>query len=300
LRRQGIRYGDGLGPSIVHAFTPRQSVRELTLELGVPYLVHLEDNESIVLAAVRGDRGTAAQDDFVLAAEGVTAVVDRLLEALPASVPGHVVWPGYDESLDVPGRPPAEIRRDLGFVPDEALLAYTGNVHRANVEEVSALYRAVVQLRAEGVRVRLAKTGWNGVRLPRVGSALLDLGWVRRDRVLELIRAADVLVQPGAPGPFDDYRFPSKLPDYLASGNPVVLPRTNVGLALADGHEALLLDRGDAAEIAAAVRRLLADDTLGTHVGEGGRAFARRSLRWERAGAVVEAAYEAALASVRH
>jgi len=98
--------------------------------------------------------------------------------------------------------------------------------------------------------------------------------------VPEILGAADVLVQPGGPSPFNDYRFPSKLPEYLASGRPVVLPRTNVGLELRDGEEALLLERGDAPEIAAAVARLAADPALRARLGEAGRAFALRELRW--------------------
>ena len=89
--------------------------------------------------------------------------------------------------------------------------------------------------------------------------AVLDLGFVSRDRLWDLLAAADVLVQPGGPSPFNDYRFPSKLPDFLACGKPVVLPATNIGRHLADGEEALLLRRGDAAEIFEAVRRLAGD-----------------------------------------
>ena len=45
---------------------------------------------------------------------------------------------------------------------------------------------------------------------------MLDLGFVSRDRLWDLLAAADVFVQPGGPSPFNDYRFPSKLPDFLA------------------------------------------------------------------------------------
>ena len=77
-----------------------------------------------------------------------------------------------------------------------------------------------------------------------------------------------MLVQPGRPDAFNDYRFPSKLPEFLASGRPVMLPRTNIGLHLEDGVEALLLGHGDADEIADKV-----DGSPGT------RSCARRSAR---------------------
>ena len=45
---------------------------------------------------------------------------------------------------------------------------------------------------------------------------------------------ADVLVQPGRAGPFNDYRLPSKLPEFLSAGRPVVLPATNLARQLRD------------------------------------------------------------------
>ena len=297
VRRGRLGFRDGRGVDLVHAFTPRSVVRSLTLELGAPYVVHLEDNEAAVRGAVRGVPDAAAEEDFLASAAGVTVVIETLLELKPESVPGVVVWPGYDESLDRPGRDRDEIRRDVGLGADELAVVYTGNVHEANVDDVAELYRAVSDLRAGGRPVVLVKSGWNSVsrrRLPRLGRGLRDLGWIRRDRVLELIRAADVLVQPGRPGPFDDYRFPSKLPDYLTSGHPVVTAHANLGLELADGLDALLLVRGDAAEIASAVARVVDDAAAARSIGRRGRAFAQRSLRWSLSVPRVVALYEAA------
>src|SRR5262245_34876524 len=50
-RKGALRFADGGPPSLVHAWTPRELVRELTEELvsrhGCPYVVHLEDNEDV-------------------------------------------------------------------------------------------------------------------------------------------------------------------------------------------------------------------------------------------------------------
>jgi glycosyltransferase involved in cell wall biosynthesis len=98
------------------------------------------------------------------------------------------------------------------------------------------------------------------------------------------MKCADLFVQPGAPGPFNDWRLPSKLPEFMAIGRPVVLPATNVGLRLRDGEDALLLKTGSADEIAAAVERLLDDPALSARLAAGGQAFARRAWRWDRQG----------------
>jgi glycosyltransferase involved in cell wall biosynthesis len=129
----------------------------------------------------------------------------------------------------------------------------------------------------------LVRTGWRFIprsRLPRLDGGLLDLGWVARAHVPDLLAAADILVQPGSGGEFNDYRFPCKLPEFLASGRPVVLPRTNIGLHLEDRVEAVLLDRGDPDEIVEKVAFLADNPTLRTEIGERSRAFALRELRW--------------------
>ena len=127
--------------------------------------------------------------------------------------------------------------------------------------------------------------------LPRLADGIRDLGWVARRHIPDLLQAADVLVQPGTPGGFDDYRFPSKLPEFLASGRPVVLPRANVGHDLVHERDALLLERGDAPEIAEAVGRLARGRELRDRLGAHGQEFAKRELTWSRAVDSLEGLY---------
>ena len=282
VRKGRLRFADGRDIDLVHAFTPRAHVRKLVGDLGLPFVVHLEDNED---AIVGGRADPLGARDFLERASGMTVVIDRLLELKPASVPGVVVWPGFDEAVLSPARPRETVRSVLGLGPEQLALVYTGNVTETNLAEMTSLYAAVGLLRERGLPVVLVKTGWNFVHrssLPRLGDGLHDLGWVARAHVPELLAAADVLVQPGRPDAFNDYRFPSKLPEFLASGKPVVLPRTNIGLHLEDGVEALLLERGDADEIAEKVNRLAADPDLRASIGARGREFALRELRWSR------------------
>ena len=277
-------FPDGRGPDLVHAFTPRENVRRLSEAIVTryrcPYVVHFEDNEEIVLADELGAEAFAelaalplALSDaivrphrthpvrgraFLDGAAGMTALLDTLLEFKPDHVPGTVFWPGLDEALlDTPGDSGA-LRTELGLDPDEFVLVYTGNIHDSNLAEVRSLYLAVGALRSAGERVTLVKTGWNHVDMSWVdeyglGEGVRELGFVPRERLWQLLGLADALVQPGGPNAFNDYRFPSKLPDFLASGKPVVLPAANIGRYLRDGVDALVLERGDATEIFAAV-----------------------------------------------
>jgi glycosyltransferase involved in cell wall biosynthesis len=97
-----------------------------------------------------------------------------------------------------------------------------------------------------------------------------------------LMALADFFVQPGEPDPFNDYRFPSKLPEFFASGRPVILPKTNLGQAVQHGQDAYVLEKADAAGIADAVRVLQADPALRQQLATGAAEFAERMFSWQR------------------
>src|ERR1035438_1397016 len=119
------------------------------------------------------------------------------------------------------------------------------------------------ELRRKGVPVKLLKSGWNYIadklwidQAIQCG-AVIDLGFLPRSDVPSLLAVADVLVQPGRPDRFNEYRFPCKLPEFLVSGKPVVLPKTNLGRFVRPDIEAVLLEYGDGLEIAKQVEWLL-------------------------------------------
>jgi glycosyltransferase involved in cell wall biosynthesis len=313
-------FPDGRGPDLVHAFTPRERVRKLASHIVAtarcPYVVHLEDNDKAVLSAELERRVEDLEqlpapllDDFIGAAQvhplrgphfverasGITVVIDRLLELAPTGIPAAVVRPGFDEAFLSPDTPGEQIRVELGIRPDDHVAVYTGTIHRANVADMQKFYDALAALRREGYQIVFVKTGWNAPDAPeleQLGDWARNLGWLPRAALPGLLAAADVLVQPGVPGPFNDYRFPAKLPDFLASGKPVILARTNIGLALEDRREALVLENGTSAELQNAVALLRDQPELARQIGEQGRAFALRELRWATSVDSVESLYE--------
>ena len=309
----------GSGPTLVHAWTPREIVRryteKLAARLGCGYVVHLEDNEESILARTLGVSVAELRRRpdlevpeslthpvryrrFLAGAAGMTALIDRLLEFKPEGVPGQVFWPAFDPDLDW-GRPPDERLRDqIGVRPGEHVVVYTGNVHAANQREVSSLYLAIALLRRRGVPVRLVRTGKDFA--PPYEAPLADamreleigLGLRPRTELPAILSIADALVQPGGPDPFNDYRFPSKLPEFLASGRPVLLPRSNIGRHLVDGEQCVLLEVGNALEIARKLEPLLADEERRSRIGAAGRAFALEHFSWARAARDLKSFYE--------
>src|SRR5262249_2021521 len=156
-----------------------------------------------------------------------------------------------------------------------------------NLIEVRTLYLAVGALNRRGVPTTLVRLGRD-----LVDPVPFELAWIRRNvidlgvrphvEVPRYLALADVLVQPGRSDAFNDYRFPSKLPEFLATGRPVVLPATNIGLHLRDGEECVLLEDGSALEIAAALQRLFDDPDLSRRLGVAGRRFAQENLSWAK------------------
>ena len=154
--------------------------------------------------------------------------------------------------------------------------------------EIFSLYTALAILERRGWDVSLIRTGKDyttGIDLAYerfLQSRAINLGYVAESRLIELLSLADFYVQPGASNVFNDYRFPSKLPEFLAMGKPTLLPNTNVGERLRDGQDALLLKRGDGVEIADCVERILKDKKFASKLGRNSRKFAKSSLNWFR------------------
>lgn len=315
-------FRNGREPEIVHAWTGRESIRRF-LELyrpkarGARLLVHLEDHEPYLTAAALGATQDALRrlSDEALneicglavthphhgpallqSADGVTVIVERLLEHVPANLAKHVIWPAADETIFHPQPRRDELRAGLGLPPGAFVVFYHGNTHAANAREMRSLYLAIALLNHRGLPARLIRCGKDAVEFLGVDDHwvrpyVLPLGPVRQHHLPGLMGLADAFVQPGVPGRFNDYRFPSKLPEFFAIGRPVVLPRTNLGLHVEHLKDAYVLDRADGSTIADALAHLHREPELARRLGEGALAFARRHFSWPQGAARLEEFY---------
>ena len=319
----GVTYPDKRGPDIIHAWTTRENVRRLAESLrvlhGAQLIVHLEDNEQEVLshAVGRSPDELAHMDDteldrlvppelshphrsrtFLAAANGVTIITGRLREFVPADRPCHTVWPAADRRYFYPRPKPGPFRRALDTKADETVLFYHGNVHAANAAEMRELYMAVLQLNRTGHPATLIRTGLDAVDFlgdlaREVSPHVLALGQILHHRHLApLMALADFFVQPGAADAFNDYRFPSKLPEFFSLGRPVILPRANLGEVVRHGVDAWVLERADATGIAAAVRILRADPALAERLSQGALSFAEEHFNWQRSAEALARFYQ--------
>jgi glycosyltransferase involved in cell wall biosynthesis len=311
LSRKRRAYESDPGEALICAWTPRERVRRATLplveQLGLPYVVHLEDNEEYLLASayhlpigelqrmpVRERDRPETLDlshppeyrEFLREADAVTMITEELNEFNFGDRPHHLMRPGIDVDRFRPDLTPAQPRELLGLAPDDLVLVYHGNLHYANQHEMFSLYLAVKLLQRRGLPVKLVRLGHTnlGGVDPRSLGALMDgvveLGPVPWFEIPNYLALADAFVQPGAPDDFNRYRLPSKLPEFLAMGRPVVLPHCNIGNDLTHEVNVLLLEEGTAPEIADRVEELVADPALAERLGRGAREFALRHLSW--------------------
>ncbi len=291
---------------VVHAWTPRENVREFTLAYlkkypGAALLIHLEDNEvflmesyaheSLATLRQRTDEELALQlsprlshplryRNFLRVAHAVTFITDRLQDLIPAGKPARRLLPGIDAALYQPLIPDPALREEIGLKSGEKVIVYTGSTTFANLPDIRTLLLAVRLINERGTPCRLVRTGLNPPELARElaaigGGHVIDLGFIAKAKLGPLLALADALVQPGAADSFNDYRLPSKIPEFLCVGRPVIVPRANLARAMEDGRHALLLETGSAEEIADKCLQVFGDDALAQRLSSGALEFAR-------------------------
>lgn len=306
-------FKDGRGPCVVHGWTSRENVRKFCAQVvrdyGSAVFVHLEDNEQEILssrlglpfeelAALPPEQLDALVPEvlshphhaarFLREASGVTVIVERLKEFLPPDVPNSVIWPAADAGYFRPWDRDDRLRAALGMGARDIVLFYHGNVHTSNAAEVRSLYEAVVLLNERGLRTQLIRTGRDYPDFLPEGDAwirpyLIHLGHIGRAKHLPALMAlADYFVQPGLPGAFNNYRFPSKLPEFFSIGRPVIVPRTNLGELVRHDEHAWVLPIADGPAIADAIAALHADPARAERLSRGALAFAVEHFSWPR------------------
>ena len=304
----GRVFPNGRPPDVVHAWTPRENVRLFCEKLAgfcdFALFVHLEDNEELILEVNLGmpfeqlARSPSAEIPlnlshprnyraFIASAAGVTMIMDRLEQFVPAKTPKLILWPGADERLFFPRPRDPEGLEQVGISEGTVVLCYTGNVHSANARDVRSLYLAAAILDREGTPAKLIRTGRDfcpflGPDEEWAHRVSIDLGHVAYQEIPALLSLADVLVQPGADNAFNEFRLPGKLPEFFAMGRPVIVPRSNVGRFVRHGEEGWVLNKVDALGIVNAVLELRANKSLSDRLATGAMEFCREHFNWKK------------------
>ncbi len=309
---------NGSGPDVVHAWTPRENVRKFCRNLRerchFHLVVHLEDNEEAIIeryfdkpfetflrtyffGVPEGLSHPKRYKKFLDSADGISIIVNPLREFVPESIPWILLWPGVDTSQFFPKDENQTMRKKMGIPPNVFVLAYTGNVHPANADEVKCVYEAAALLSRKGQPALVLRTGKNlcefsGNTTLVAEAQSIELGYIDYGKIPDVLACADLLVQPGRVDRFNIYRFPSKLPEYLAMGKPIIMPRANIGEHLVHLQEALIYPNVDTLQIVEAASLLASDGELRDKLGRGARTFAENRLNWMHSSKRLKSFYE--------
>jgi glycosyltransferase involved in cell wall biosynthesis len=285
---------------VLHVWTPREIVREFAGEYRARWgaaslIMHLEDPEEVIFQRCTGRSVEEARDadtewpkglihpcrfaDFMQSADGITIVHHAMMPLVPADVPAHELAPVIDADFFSPQTNTSALRTWLGLQPEQRVIAYNGNDHAVNALDTRSLYEAmdiVCERRPEVVFVRtghVLDTNYEGIEI-RPGPRCRELGFIERAQVPEVMRLAEVFVQPGMPDEFNRHRLPAKVPEYLCMGRPVVMGEASIGAELLSASAARILPQVSAATMAEAVIWLLDHPQEAETMGARGRQFA--------------------------
>ncbi len=313
--------------TIIHSWTTREPVRACTDILRrrkeMPYVVHLEDNEVLITGEYLKiyefeEQKSYAQNNpekfekfygthplhferFMLKSYGVTCIMKELEEFVPKGVMRQTFWPACeDEFFAIPKQRNMPLRKAFEVSDDAYILVYPGAVHALNVQGFIELLYAVEYLNNEGIKLKIIRTG---IEYSNYTQDILDLYTkhvsyvenINASELPKLMAVADILVQPGKPGDFDNYRFPSKIPFFLASGRPVILPNTNVAKSLKHGVDCFLTQDGKMEELVKYLKILIEHPELANKMGIEGRKTAKRLFSWHEAAKALIPFYEQAM-----
>jgi glycosyltransferase involved in cell wall biosynthesis len=198
-----------------------------------------------------------------------------------------------DPDYFYPGRGRQKGRLELDVAPDDVLIGFVGSFSLWHGIEI--LQQAIIRLFSSELpcRLRFVLMG-DGLLHGEMRSALaahekaghvIFTGPLTRDKVVEYLDSADILVSPHVPMP-DGSKFfgsPTKLFEYMAMGKGIVASRLDQ-LAEVLEHErtALLVTPGDTEELAQAILCLALNPTKREVLGAAARRAAVERHSWAR------------------
>jgi glycosyltransferase involved in cell wall biosynthesis len=180
----------------------------------------------------------------------------------------------------------ASAREKLGLPARAALAVYAGRVNeQKGLDQILAL----ADLRPEVLFLLVGSEREGPVEAQaRRRPNVRIVGWQGPERLPLYLAAADALLIPPSLEPLERFGssvLPMKTFAYLAAARPILAPRSpDLADLLVDGRNALLVDPGEPGEAAAALDRILGDESLARRLGEGAAQTAA-GLGWDRRGA---------------
>ena len=176
-------------------------------------------------------------------------------------------------------------------VSSENYIAYAGNLSNFK-DGVDTLIKAFYQVVQQVPDIRLYLIGSSSENNKKRVDHLLDkyqlhnkvllTGYISREKLVEYMQNARALALAKPNSIQANFCFPSKLGEYLATGNPVVTTQVGeIPYYLEDGKSAFLSNPDDTSEFAKKLLLALSDPKSANHVGQAGREVAQEKFSYK-------------------
>lgn len=207
------------------------------------------------------------------------------LRGLHGARPTHVLYPGVDHARFAPELQGSQLAKELGLQGRKVFL-YSGAI--ADIHDFTALMEALPSVTRDHPEIVLVQVGRNDIR--DVTDRLVDehgiedhvvfTGRVPHHRMPEYLALADVFLAPVRADDFNAHRLPSKIPEYMAVGRPMLIADHGFGRELEQGSEVEKVESESPQEIGDAMRRLLDASSRWPEMGERLRKKSQRLFDW--------------------
>lgn len=247
-------------------------------------------NSPVALVALAADRLACRAADLIFADTPAHAAYFSGLSKVPPER-FRVLWLGAQESIFHP-------RSDI--VPDPDLVLFHGTF--VPLQGLETIVRAAKLLETDGIRIRILGDGQDRETVERLVDELRienleRVGLVPLDRVPKEIAGAGICLGIFGTGAKADRVIPNKLYECLAVGRPVITGGTTAVRTGFTEDEVTMVPVGDAAKLAAAIRRLRRDPELRERLGAAGHARFKQTYSEEALSKLLAAHLDLVLAA---
>jgi glycosyltransferase involved in cell wall biosynthesis len=306
---EGSRFFGASSFDLIHAHwvLPNGTPAALAARLrGLPLVISLHGSD-VYLAERAAPLSLAAAATF-RAAGAITAcsgdLRDRALRLGARAADIEVVPYGVDARAFQPDpQAGALVRAELGLAPSTPLIVSVSRL--VYKKGLTYLLESFPRILVDQPNATLVIAGYGDLReeLERrtaelgIAASVRFPGQLERERAARYVAAADVYVAPS----IRDQRgnvdgLPNALLEGMGAGRPIVASRVaGIPDVIDDGRHGLLIPERDAAALAAAIGRLLADRALAERLGAAARRRVLEELTWDIAAERFERAYQKAL-----
>lgn len=301
-------------PHIIHLWTPRNIVARAGLELKYLFqarlFIHYEDDEDI-LATENGIKFfnylPFAVDSFLFPekwvwvhpftyslvnryADGLTVISQDYGELLSNrwKLPVSLLIPGVDLARFSPAIKPDRELVEKFNLADKKVLLYGGSI--AKFYDFEIILDAFKQISDKFPNTVIVQYGRNFMekeikiflKKHNLEKRVFLMGKIPHHEVTRYLSLGDIFLQPGRNSSFNSHRLPSKLPEYLAMGKPVITFSCGIGKELTHKKNAYKLEDGNSDELAEAITNLLSNKDLCLVLSKGARKRAEELFSWHR------------------